>query len=174
MGINLEFEEMTKNGSLEQWERWNIKYGGIVVAWDMNTDAEYILFAAPVFNIPVGFEGYVRIDFSQYWVPEWETDGDFILDLTKPIDSRNVIIVEDIVDTGRTLKIVKGILENREPKSLRIAALLDKPEGRVVECQVDYAGFNIPNEFVVGFGLDYNELYRNLPYVGVLKEECYM
>lgn len=95
-------------------------------------------------------------------------------DLTRRIADRHVIIVEDIIDTGRTLKVVKGILENRNPKSLKIMSLLDKKEGRVVEINGDYIGFDVPDEFVVGYGLDYNELYRNLKYVGILKEECYM
>lgn len=65
-------------------------------------------------------------------------------------------------------------MENREPKDLKIVTLLDKKEGRLVEVEADYVAFEIPNEFVIGFGLDYDELYRNLPYVGVLREECYM
>lgn len=114
------------------------------------------------------------MDVSSYRGTQSTGEVRILKDLTKPIDSRNVIIVEDIVDTGKTLKVVKGILENRDPKSLKIITLLDKPEGRVVECDVDYVGFSIPNEFVIGFGLDYDELYRNLPYIGVLREERYM
>lgn len=95
-------------------------------------------------------------------------------DLTRHIGGENVLVIEDIIDTGKTLKVVKGILENRNPKSLKIVSLLDKPEGRKVDIEADYVGFKIDNEFVVGFGLDYNEYYRNLPYIGILKEECYM
>lgn len=114
------------------------------------------------------------MDVSSYHGTKSTGEVRILKDLDRPIDSCNVIIVEDIVDTGKTLKVVKEILDNRGPKSLKIATLLDKPEGRVVDCHSEYIGFSIPNEFVVGFGLDYNELYRNLPYVGVLKEECYM
>lgn len=95
-------------------------------------------------------------------------------DLASPIVNKNVILVEDIVDTGRTLNVVKSMLLNRDPNSVKIVSLLDKPEGRIVEMDVDYVGFTIPNEFVIGFGLDYDELYRNLPYIGVLREERYM
>lgn len=95
-------------------------------------------------------------------------------DLARKVAGENVLIVEDIIDTGKTLKVVKGILENRNPKSLKIVSLLDKPAGRKVEIEADYVGFSIENEFVIGYGLDYDEYYRNLPYIGVLKEECYM
>jgi len=114
------------------------------------------------------------MDVSSYRGTQSTGEVRILKDLTRAIDRKNVIIVEDIVDTGKTLKVVRGILENREPKSIKIATLLDKPEGRVVECEADYIGFSIPNEFVIGFGLDYDELYRNLPYIGVLREECYM
>lgn len=114
------------------------------------------------------------MDVSSYQGTESVGEVRILKDLTSTISNENVIIVEDIVDTGKTLKTVKGILENRKPKSLKIISLLDKPEGRLVEMDIDYVGFTIPNEFVIGFGLDYDELYRNLPYVGVLKEECYM
>jgi hypoxanthine phosphoribosyltransferase len=115
------------------------------------------------------------MDVSSYHGTQSSGEVRILKDLTKPIDSKNVIIVEDIVDTGRTLKIVYEILQNRGPKTLKIATLLDKPEGRLEEiCELDYIGFEVPNEFVVGYGLDYDELYRNLPYIGVLREECYM
>jgi len=83
-------------------------------------------------------------------------------------------LVEDIVDTGRTLNSVKELLENKGCERLRIVSLLDKPTRRVVKIDADYVGFTIPNEFVIGFGLDFNEKYRNLAYVGVLKDECYL
>lgn len=119
----------------------------------------------------------VEIDFmdiSSYRGGTTSGEVRILKDLTRPIIDKNVIIVEDIVDTGKTLKIVKNILENRGPKKIKIMTLLDKPEGRVVEMEVDYVGFTIPNEFVIGFGLDYDELYRNLPYIGILREERYM
>ncbi|MFZ1759128.1 MAG: hypoxanthine phosphoribosyltransferase [Streptococcus suis] len=96
-----------------------------------------------------------------------------IKDLDISVAGRHIIFVEDIIDTGRTLKELKELFALRQAASIKIATLLDKPEGRVVEIEPDYTCFTIPNEFVVGFGLDYDENYRNLPYVGVLKEEVY-
>ncbi|HEL1609879.1 hypoxanthine phosphoribosyltransferase [Streptococcus suis] len=96
-----------------------------------------------------------------------------IKDLDNSVAGRHIIFVEDIIDTGRTLKELKELFALRQAASIKIATLLDKPEGRVVEIESDYTCFTIPNEFVVGFGLDYDENYRNLPYVGVLKEEVY-
>lgn len=89
------------------------------------------------------------------------------------VDAKDVIIVDDILDTGRTLKAVKELLIAHGAKSVKVCVLLDKPEGRKVGISADYVGGNVPNEFVVGYGLDYNDLYRNLPYVGVLKDEIY-
>lgn len=94
-------------------------------------------------------------------------------DLNSPIEGRNVLIVEDIIDSGHTLNYLVRILQERGPASLRIVALLDKPERREVEIPVDWVGFSIPNDFVVGYGLDYNEIFRNLPYIGVLKPDVY-
>lgn len=94
-------------------------------------------------------------------------------DLDNSVAGRHILFVEDIIDTGRTLKELRELFEIRQPASVKIITLLDKPEGRVVEIDADYSCFTIPNEFVVGFGLDYNENYRNLPYVGILKEEVY-
>ncbi len=91
-------------------------------------------------------------------------------DLDIPIIGRNVLIVEDIVDTGHTLTYLRKLLLERQPASLRICTLLDKRERREVEVPLDYIGFEIPNEFVVGYGLDYAELYRNLPYIAIPKE----
>lgn len=96
-----------------------------------------------------------------------------IKDLDNSVAGRHIIFIEDIIDTGRTLKELKELFALRQAASIKIATLLDKPEGRVVEIEPDYTCFTIPNEFVVGFGLDYDENYCNLPYVGVLKEEVY-
>jgi hypoxanthine phosphoribosyltransferase len=90
-------------------------------------------------------------------------------DLDSSIEGKTVIVVEDILDTGMTLRYLLRIFQQRKPKHLRVAVLLDKPERRVAPVFADYVGFRIPNEFVVGYGLDYAERYRNLPYVGVLK-----
>src|SRR5690606_1766369 len=94
-------------------------------------------------------------------------------DLNQPIEGRNVLIVEDIIDSGHTLNYLIRILQERQPASLNIVTLLDKPDRREVEIDVKWVGFAIPNHFVVGYGLDYNELYRNLPYIGVLKPSIY-
>jgi len=94
-------------------------------------------------------------------------------DLDTDIAGRHVVIVEDIIDSGLTLDYLRSQLMRRNPASLRICALLNKPERRIADVPVDYLGFDIPNEFVVGYGLDYGERYRNLPYIGVLKQEIY-
>ncbi|HHY55076.1 MAG TPA: hypoxanthine phosphoribosyltransferase [Chloroflexi bacterium] len=94
-------------------------------------------------------------------------------DLNCSIEGRNVVVVEDIIDSGHTLSYLLRILQERRPASLRIMTLLDKPERREVDIHVDWIGFSIPNEFVVGYGLDYDEIYRNLPFIGVLKPSVY-
>ena len=94
-----------------------------------------------------------------------------VKDLDEPLDGKDVLIVEDIIDSGRTLSYLIEILHKRNPKSIRLCTLLDKPERRVADVKVDYVGFNIPDEFVVGYGLDYDQKYRNLPYIGVVEAE---
>ena len=94
-------------------------------------------------------------------------------DVSVEIKGRHVVILEDILDSGLTLRAVANHLSAMEPASLKICALLDKPARREAEIEADYVGFTIPNEFVVGYGLDYNEKYRNLPFIGVLKPEVY-
>ena len=91
-----------------------------------------------------------------------------VKDLDEGIEGKNVLVVEDIIDSGRTLSYLLEYLRNRNPKSLKLCTLLDKPERRVVEVDVDYTCFDIPDEFVVGYGLDYAQKYRNLPYSGVV------
>lgn len=93
-----------------------------------------------------------------------------VKDLDESLDGKDVIIVEDIIDSGRTLSYLVEILKKRNPNSLKICTLLDKPERRVSDVKVDYVGFNIPDEFVVGYGLDYMQKYRNLPFIGVVEE----
>ncbi|MSS20594.1 hypoxanthine phosphoribosyltransferase [Pseudoramibacter porci] len=89
------------------------------------------------------------------------------------VKGKDVLVVEDIVDSGRTLSALKATLLEKEVNSLHIVTLLDKPDRRVVDIDVDYSGFIVPDEFVVGYGLDYNQRFRNLKYIGVLKEEVY-
>ena len=92
-----------------------------------------------------------------------------VKDLDQPLEGKNVLIVEDIIDSGRTLSYLIDILGKRKPESIRLCTLLDKPERRVRDVKVDYSCFNIPDEFVVGYGLDYAQKYRNLPFIGVVE-----
>ena len=104
-----------------------------------------------------------------------ETSGQvrILKDLSNPIEGRHVVVVEDIIDTGLTLNYLLRYLREKGPASLRICCLLDKPARRLTEIPIDYVGFTIPDRFVVGYGLDYGERYRNLPYVGVLRPSVY-
>lgn len=118
----------------------------------------------------------IEIDFmdvSSYVGTESEGDVRIIKDLDRSIVGQQVLIVEDIIDTGKTLTSVKELMFKKGAEDVRIATLLDKPSRRVVEIEGEYVGFEVPNEFVIGYGLDFNQKYRNLPYIGVLKEECY-
>ena len=93
-----------------------------------------------------------------------------VKDLDEPLEGKDVLIIEDIIDSGRTLSHLLEIFRQRKPNSIKLCTLLDKPERRVVkDVEVDYVGFHIPDEFVVGYGLDYDQKYRNLPYIGVVK-----
>ena len=116
--------------------------------------------------------GQVSLDFMAVssYAKGTTTSGEvrMLKDLDTALDGRNVLIVEDIVDTGLTLTYLQQILNNRNPKSLRTACLLSKPSRRKVDVRVEYIGFNIEDHFVVGYGLDYNEQYRNLPHIAVV------
>ena len=90
-------------------------------------------------------------------------------DLDEDIEGKNVVVIEDIIETGRTLASLLKLLEKRNPKKLKLCTLLDKPDRRIADVSVDYTGFVIPDEFVVGYGLDYDQRYRNLPYIGILE-----
>lgn len=94
-------------------------------------------------------------------------------DLDRSVSGMSLLLVEDIVDTGRTLKEVKRVLLNKGAKDVKVVTLLDKPSRRVVDITADYIGFAIPDDFVIGFGMDYDQKYRNLPYIAVLKREVY-
>ena len=94
-----------------------------------------------------------------------------VKDLDQPLEGKDVLIVEDIIDSGKTLNHLKPMLESRNPASLHLCTLLSKPDRREVEVPVKYIGFEVPDEFVVGYGLDYAQKYRNLPYIGVVEEE---
>lgn len=120
------------------------------------------------------FLEYDMMDVSSYGTG-FTSSGEvkILKDLDSSLEDRHVIIVEDIVDTGRTLKYLTEMFYHRKAASVKIVTLLDKPSGRLIDLEVDWACFEVPDEFVVGYGLDYLENYRNLPYVGVLKEEVY-
>ena len=97
----------------------------------------------------------------------------FLKDLDEEISGRHVLVVEDIIDTGTTLKYLLENLQTRKPASIKVCTLLSKPERRKVEIAIDYNGFVVPDHFVVGYGLDYAEIYRNLPYIGILNPKVY-
>lgn len=92
-----------------------------------------------------------------------------VKDLDETVEDKNIIVIEDIIDSGRTLSYLMNLLKTRNPKSIKLCTLLDKPDRRVVDIAVDYTGFEIPDEFVVGYGLDYAQKYRNLPYIGIVE-----
>lgn len=133
------------------------------------------MFLADLFKNLKGYN--IELDFmslSSYGAGT-STSGEvkMIKDLTEPIDGKNVLIVEDIIDTGITLTYLIKVLQARNPKSIKLCSLLDKPSRRKVELKGDYVGFEIPDCFVVGYGLDYAEKFRNLPDVCILAKEVY-
>ncbi len=115
----------------------------------------------------------VTLDFMQVssYGSETKSSGvvKIVKDLDDPVNGKNVIVVEDIIDSGRTLSYLLEMIRKRGPKSMTLCTLLDKPERRVVDVHVDYTGFEIPDKFVIGYGLDYDQRYRNLPYIGVVE-----
>jgi hypoxanthine phosphoribosyltransferase len=123
-------------------------------------------------EIPVQID---LMEVSSYGGANTETSGlvRILKDLSSSIAGKDVLIVEDIIDTGLTLNYLMRYLRGKNPRTLRICALLDKPARRLVEIPIDYRGFEIPDEFVVGYGLDFGEFYRNLPFIGVLRRELY-
>jgi hypoxanthine phosphoribosyltransferase len=123
-------------------------------------------------SIPVTID---LMEVSSYGGTATETSGlvRILKDLSASIEGRDVLIVEDIIDTGLTLNYLLRYLRGKNPRSLRICALLDKPARRLVDIDIDYRGFTIPDRFVIGYGLDYGEVYRNLPFIGVLRPEVY-
>lgn len=115
----------------------------------------------------------VSIDFMSVSSYGGDTKSSGVVRIVKDLDEslkdKHVIVIEDIVDSGRTLSYLLDMLRSRGPVDVRLCTLLDKPDRRVVDVKVDYTGFDIPDEFVVGYGLDYDQKYRNLPYIGVVK-----
>ena len=122
---------------------------------ELNVETEIDFMAVSSYGASTKSTGVVRI----------------LKDLDSNIEGENVIIVEDIIDSGLTLKYLTEYLMARKPKTLRICTLLDKPERRIANIKADYIGFSIENKFIVGYGLDYNQKYRNLPYISYLEEE---
>jgi hypoxanthine phosphoribosyltransferase len=123
-------------------------------------------------SIPVTID---LMEVSSYGGASTETSGlvRILKDLSSSIEGKDVLIVEDIIDTGLTLNYLLRYLRGKNPRSIQICALLDKPARRLVEIDIAYRGFSIPDQFVVGYGLDYGEHYRNLPFIGVLRPEVY-
>ncbi|MET3576246.1 hypoxanthine phosphoribosyltransferase [Bhargavaea ullalensis] len=123
------------------------------------------------------FDGYIEIDFmdvSSYGNATVSSgEVKIVKDLNTSVEGRDVLIIEDIIDSGKTLSYLVDLLKYRKAKSIKIVTLLDKPTGRKVDLKADMVGFEVPDAFVVGYGLDYAEKYRNLPYIGVLKKEIY-
>ena len=117
----------------------------------------------------------VSIDFMSVSSYGGDTKSSGVVKIVKDLDEsiagKDVLVVEDIIDSGRTLSYLMAMLRDRGPKSLKLCTLLDKPDRRVIDVKVDYTGFEIPDEFVVGYGLDYEQLYRNLPYIGMIEFE---
>lgn len=122
-------------------------------------------------------ETYLEMDFMDVssYGGEMRSSGEvkIVKDLNTKVEGRDILIIEDIIDSGLTLSYLVDLFKYRKAKSIKIVTLLDKPEGRTVDIKADLVGFNVPNEFVVGYGLDYQEKYRNLDYIGVLKPKVY-
>lgn len=138
-----------------------------------------ILRGAAMFmaDIVRAMDCYLEIDFMDVssYGEAFESSGEvkILKDLDTRVAGRHILIVEDIIDTGRTLKYIVDLLKYRQAESVKVCTLLDKPERRVNDMEADYIGLEVPNEFVVGYGLDYKQKYRNLPYIGVLDPSVY-
>jgi hypoxanthine phosphoribosyltransferase len=118
-------------------------------------------------TVPVSFDFMAVSSYGDETVSSGRVK--IIKDLDDPIEGKDVLIVEDIIDSGNTLRYLLDLLNSRKPNSLKLCTLLDKPERRVTDVEVDYVGFQIPDKFVIGYGLDYAQKYRNLPYIGVIE-----
>lgn len=145
--------------------------GNLLLVGVLKGCAMFMMDLVRVIDIPLAFDFIAVASYGE------STESSGVVRMLKDLDidlaGRHVLIVEDIIDSGLTLAYLRSQLLRRGPASLRICTLLNKPERRTADVPVDYLGFDIPNEFVVGYGLDYAERYRNLPYIGVLKPEVY-
>ena len=155
----------------EQISRDYAPHEGLLLIGVLKGCVMFMVDLARTISIPVALD---FIAVSSYGA---STQSSGVVRLLKDLDTdiagQHVLIVEDIIDSGLTIEYLRSMLLRRNPASMRICALLNKPERRTSNVPIDYLGFDIPNEFVVGYGLDYGERYRNLGYVGVLKEEVY-
>ncbi len=170
--ISIMFSEEEVSGRIrELGEKISKDYAGkeILLVCVLKGAAFFACELAKRISLPVQME-FMRC--SSYG-NETESSGvvKIIQDLDQPIRGKNVIIVEDIIDTGRTLGYLVELLRKRDPESVALCTLLDKPERRVTDVKAEYTGFQIPDEFVVGYGLDYAQKYRNLPFIGIIKPE---
>ena len=146
------------------------KYKGkdVLLVGILNGSAFFLTALAQAMAVPV------EVDFmaASSYGSGTESSGNVVItrEMSRPVKGRNVIIVEDIIDTGRTLKVIADMIRDMEPASLDVVALLDKPDRRMTDFEGDLVGFKIPDVFVVGWGLDYNYKYRDLPFVGIYRE----
>ncbi|MHC1748993.1 MAG: hypoxanthine phosphoribosyltransferase [Cellulosilyticaceae bacterium] len=141
----------------------------IVVLCVLKGGVMFMTDLAKRIQVPMKMEFMVVSSYGD----EYKSSGvvQIVKDLDESIEGKHVLIVEDIIDSGRTLAYLKNVLVGRDPASIKICTLLDKPEQRVVNVDVEYVGFTIPDSFVIGYGLDYHQFYRNLPYIAVNKGE---
>jgi hypoxanthine phosphoribosyltransferase len=167
-------EEQIRDKVAELGQRISADYGGkpVTLVSVLKGSLPFMADLMRAIQIPVQID---LMEVSSYGGATTETSGlvRILKDLSSSIAGKDVLIVEDIIDTGLTLNYLLRYLRGKNPDTLRICALLDKPARRLVEIPIDYLGFTIPDEFVVGYGLDYGEFYRNLPFIGVLRRELY-
>jgi hypoxanthine phosphoribosyltransferase len=167
-------EAQIRDKVAELGERLSADYGGrdLTLVSVLKGSLPFMADLMRAISVPLQID---LMEVSSYGGAVTETSGlvRILKDLSASIEGRDVVIVEDIIDTGLTLNYLLRYLRGKNPRSLRICALLDKPARRLVEIDIAYIGFSIPDRFVVGYGLDYGEFYRNLPFIGVLRPEVY-
>lgn len=167
-------EEQIRDKVAELGSRLSADYAGrpIILVSVLKGSLPFMADLMRAISVPVQID---LMEVSSYGGTATESSGlvRILKDLSSSIEDKDVVIVEDIIDTGLTLNYLLRYLRGKNPRSLRICALLDKPARRLVDIPIDYLGFTIPDQFVIGYGLDYAEFYRNLPYIGVLRREVY-
>jgi len=174
IGDILVSEDQIRQKVAELGERISVDYAGrpVILVSVLKGALPFMADLMRAMRIPVQID---LMEVSSYGGKSTESTGlvRILKDLSSSIAGKDVLIVEDIIDTGLTLNYLLRYLRGKNPNSIKICALLDKPARRLVEIKIDYLGFTIPDEFVVGYGLDYGEYYRNLPFIGVLRRELY-